>query len=83
MGAELGRQPGGGAGGLVARAGAPGCHPGSGSPASPTPPTRPAKSRRYGGIHFEDGDLTGRSVGHQIGGAVWTKALSYFNGTAS
>jgi hypothetical protein len=41
------------------------------------------KSRRYGGIHFEDGDLTGRSVGHQIGGAVWTKALSYFNGTAS
>jgi hypothetical protein len=41
------------------------------------------KSRRYGGIHFEDGDLAGRTLGHQIGGAVWAKALTYFNGTAS
>jgi hypothetical protein len=41
------------------------------------------KSRRYGSIHFEDGDLQGRSVGHQVGGAVWAKALTYFNGTAS
>ena len=34
-------------------------------------------SRRYGAIHFEDGDLQGRSVGHQVGGAVWAKALTY------
>jgi hypothetical protein len=40
-------------------------------------------SRRYGAIHFEDGDLQGRSVGHKVGGAVWAKALTYFNGTAS
>jgi vanadium-dependent haloperoxidase-like protein len=39
-------------------------------------------SRRYGGIHFEDGDLNGRALGHQIGAAVWTKALTYINGTA-
>ena len=39
-------------------------------------------SRRYGGIHFEDGDLNGRTLGHQIGAADWAKALTYFNGTA-
>jgi hypothetical protein len=39
--------------------------------------------RRYDAIHFEDGDLHGRRVGHQVGGAVWAKALTYFNGTAS
>jgi hypothetical protein len=39
-------------------------------------------SRRYGGIHFEDGDLNGRTLGHQIGKAVWAKALTFFNGTA-
>jgi hypothetical protein len=39
-------------------------------------------SRRYGGIHFEDGDLNGRTLGHQIGKAVWAKAVTYFNGTA-
>jgi hypothetical protein len=39
-------------------------------------------SRRYGGIHFEDGDLKGRTLGHQIGKAVWAKALTFFNGTA-
>ena len=39
-------------------------------------------SRRYGGIHFEDGDLDGRTLGHQIGAADWAKALTYFNGTA-
>jgi hypothetical protein len=39
-------------------------------------------SRRYGGIHFEDGDLNGRAVGVQIGKAAWSKAQTYFAGTA-
>jgi hypothetical protein len=39
-------------------------------------------SRRYGGIHFAQGDLTGRSLGRVIGAAVWTKAKTYFDGTA-
>ena len=40
-------------------------------------------SRRYGGIHFEPGDLNGRSLGSQIGSQAWAKAQTYFNGTAS
>ena len=40
-------------------------------------------SRRYGGIHFEQGDLNGRTLGTQIGSQTWTKAQTYFNGTAS
>jgi hypothetical protein len=40
-------------------------------------------SRRYGGIHFEQGDLNGRTLGHQIGDAAWNKAQAYINGTAS
>ena len=40
-------------------------------------------SRRYGGIHFEQADLNGRALGHQIGDAAWTKAQTYINGTAS
>lgn len=39
-------------------------------------------SRRYGGIHFAQGDLAGRSIGRVIGTAVWTKAKTYFDGTA-
>src|SRR5215204_735810 len=39
-------------------------------------------SRRYGGIHFEQGDLNGRTLGSQIGNAAWAKALTYLNGTA-
>ncbi len=38
-------------------------------------------SRRYGGIHFKDGDLTGRAMGRLIGRQAWTKALAYFAGT--
>jgi hypothetical protein len=34
-------------------------------------------SRRYGGIHFESGDLHGRSLGAAVGGDAWTKAQSY------
>jgi len=37
-------------------------------------------SRRYGGIHFEDGDLEGRPVGRRIGRLVWPVAQSYVEG---
>jgi hypothetical protein len=40
-------------------------------------------SRRYGGIHFEEGDLRGRQLGRQVGARVWAKAQSYFDGTAA
>jgi hypothetical protein len=40
-------------------------------------------SRRYGGIHFQDGDLNGRAIGRLVGAQVWAKAQSYWNGTAS
>ena len=36
-------------------------------------------SRRYGGIHFKDGDLASRRMGRKIGQAVWEKAERYFN----
>jgi hypothetical protein len=39
-------------------------------------------SRRYGGIHFMQGDLTGRTIGREVGARVWTKALTYFDGSA-
>jgi hypothetical protein len=39
-------------------------------------------SRRWGGIHFAQGDLTGRSLGRIIGAAVWAKAKTFFDGTA-
>jgi hypothetical protein len=39
-------------------------------------------SRRYGGIHFQDGDLNARHLGRQVGVAVWDKAQTYINGTA-
>lgn len=39
-------------------------------------------SRRYGGIHFEDGDLTGRQLGRLIADDSWEKAESYFSGAA-
>ena len=37
-------------------------------------------SRRYGGIHFRDGDLEGRRVGRLIGQGTWKKASKLFNG---
>lgn len=40
-------------------------------------------SRRYGGIHFEDGDLQGRAMGRRIGAIVWAKALTYVYGAAN
>lgn len=39
-------------------------------------------SRRYGGIHFEDGDLDSRRLGRLVAGAVWDKAMRYIQGTA-
>jgi hypothetical protein len=36
-------------------------------------------SRRYGGIHFEDGDLESRNMGVQVAKLSWCKAVAYFN----
>jgi hypothetical protein len=52
------------------------------SPPGPDP-ADPAGPDSTFSFDFEDGDLYGRSVGHQVGGAVWTKALTYFNSTAT
>lgn len=35
-------------------------------------------SRRYGGIHFKDGDLAGRAAGRLIGAQAWKKAKALF-----
>jgi hypothetical protein len=40
-------------------------------------------SRRYGGIHFEAGDLAGRTLGRRVGERVWAKAVTYFTGAAT
>lgn len=40
-------------------------------------------SRRYGGIHFAQGDLVGRALGRQVGTRAWTKAQGFFAGTAA
>ncbi|MFN0105349.1 MAG: DUF6851 domain-containing protein [Bryobacteraceae bacterium] len=40
-------------------------------------------SRRYGGIHFEDGDLAGREMGRKVGAIVWAKCKAYFDGGGS
>jgi hypothetical protein len=37
-------------------------------------------SRRYGGIHFEQGDLNSRILGRQIGKACFAHAQQYWNG---
>jgi hypothetical protein len=39
-------------------------------------------SRRYGGIHFAQGDLDARVGGRLVARRAWTKALTHFNGTA-
>ena len=38
-------------------------------------------SRRYGGIHFPDADLNGRSLGTSVGQNAWDRAQTYFAGT--
>ncbi|MDM0117222.1 vanadium-dependent haloperoxidase [Variovorax sp. J22R133] len=37
-------------------------------------------SRRYGGIHFRQGDMRGRSLGARIAQRVWAKSNALFNG---
>jgi hypothetical protein len=37
-------------------------------------------SRRYGGIHFREGDLQSRAMGRAVGAQVWAKAQTYFTG---
>jgi hypothetical protein len=39
-------------------------------------------SRRYYGIHFEQGDLVGRMLGRLVGAQAWNKAQTYISGTA-
>ncbi len=39
-------------------------------------------SRRYGGIHFEEDDLAGRTLGRLVADQVWNKAATYIDGTA-
>ncbi len=39
-------------------------------------------SRRYGGIHFLQGDLMGQAMGVQVAAQAWEKAQRYFRGTA-
>lgn len=40
-------------------------------------------SRRYGGIHFPQGDIASRVLGAQVGGTAWTKARKFIRGTAN
>jgi hypothetical protein len=40
-------------------------------------------SRRYGGIHFREGDLQSRAMGRRIGAQAWTKAQAFFAGVAA
>lgn len=37
-------------------------------------------SRRYGGIHFEQGDLVGRALGRQVAAQAWDRAQAYITG---
>jgi hypothetical protein len=40
-------------------------------------------SRRYGGIHFKAGDLTGRAAGRVVGSQAWEKAVELWEGRES
>ena len=40
-------------------------------------------SRRYGGIHFQQGDLDARATGRKAAQKCWDKANAYINGTAT
>lgn len=39
-------------------------------------------SRRYGGIHFQDGDIEARTLGRKIGAQAYALSRAYINGTA-
>jgi len=45
--------------------------------------TQAALSRRYGGIHFAQGDLEARKMGRIVGEKAWQRAQGYFEGTAT
>ena len=40
------------------------------------------ESRLYGGIHFTEGDINGRTLGQQVGDAVFAQTQAFINGTA-
>jgi hypothetical protein len=40
-------------------------------------------SRRWGGIHFQTGDMDGRALGKVVGYDDWNKAQAFINGTAT
>ena len=40
-------------------------------------------SRRYGGIHFENGDRQARALGRTVGTLVWAKCTAYFGRIAT
>jgi hypothetical protein len=40
-------------------------------------------SRRWGGIHFQTGDMDGRALGKVVGYDDWNKAQTFINGTAT
>jgi uncharacterized protein DUF6851/vanadium-dependent haloperoxidase-like protein len=42
-----------------------------------------ALSRRLGGIHFQSGDLSARTLGRVVGQLVWTRSLQLFDGSAA
>jgi hypothetical protein len=42
--------------------------------------TQAGLSRRYGGIHFPEGDVDGRNDGTAVGQGDWAQAVTYFNG---
>lgn len=37
-------------------------------------------SRRFGGIHFEEGDMRGREMGKEVANVVWQKVCLFWNG---
>jgi hypothetical protein len=40
-------------------------------------------SRRWGGIHFQTGDMDGRALGKAVGYDDWNMAQTFINGTAT
>ena len=40
-------------------------------------------SRLYGGIHFDDGDINGRTLGREVGADAYDTAMAFVNGEAT
>ena len=66
--------------------GEPGCGPASdvtlSFPTFSSAADAAGMSRRWGGIHFKDGDLTARALGRIVGAKAWTKASTFIEGSA-